>query len=368
MEKHKPKIAVIGLKGLPAFGGAATVGENIILQLQSDYDFTVYATSSHTSQKTGNYLGYKQIVFRKLPFKRINTLYYYIISALHALFFCKYDLVHLHHRDAAFIIPLLKLKYKVILTTHGIFKINDKWKKYHIYFKIQEKYFVKKANIITCVSKNEQRKFKAILNLDVNFIPNGIHELNESNLRTSSHNNTTIVFAAGRIIPGKGCDIMLRSLNLMNYNGNVHIIGDLNQVFEYKEQVIELSKSLDVKFIDLIKDKNLLLEQIREGDVFIFPSNKEAFSIMLLEAASVKIPIIASDITENKDIFDDREILFFKTDDVKDLADKITWALQNKAEMAEKANNSYTKLVKEYTWKDIALKYHSLYEQLLLKK
>ena len=28
--KAKPKIAVIGLKGLPAFGGAATVGENLI--------------------------------------------------------------------------------------------------------------------------------------------------------------------------------------------------------------------------------------------------------------------------------------------------------------------------------------------------
>ena len=29
----KPRIAVIGLKGLPAFGGAAAVGENIINQL-----------------------------------------------------------------------------------------------------------------------------------------------------------------------------------------------------------------------------------------------------------------------------------------------------------------------------------------------
>ena len=30
---RKTKIAVIGLKGLPAFGGAATVGENIIREL-----------------------------------------------------------------------------------------------------------------------------------------------------------------------------------------------------------------------------------------------------------------------------------------------------------------------------------------------
>ena len=105
----KPRIAVIGLKGLPAFGGAATVGENIIEQLKDKYDFTVYAVSSHTDLKTGEYNGYKQIVFKKIPFKRLNTLYYYILSALHAVFLGKYDLVHLHHRDAAFIILSLKL-------------------------------------------------------------------------------------------------------------------------------------------------------------------------------------------------------------------------------------------------------------------
>lgn len=61
----KPRIAVIGLKGLPAFGGAATVGENIINQLKDKYDFTVYSVSSHTDLKTGEYNGYKQIVFKK---------------------------------------------------------------------------------------------------------------------------------------------------------------------------------------------------------------------------------------------------------------------------------------------------------------
>ena len=110
----KKKIAVIGLKGLPAFGGAATVGENIIEQLKDKYDFTVYSTSSHTDLKTGNYNGYKQIVFKRIPFKRFNTLYYYIISAFHAVLFGKFDIVHLHHRDAAFITLILKLKYKII--------------------------------------------------------------------------------------------------------------------------------------------------------------------------------------------------------------------------------------------------------------
>jgi hypothetical protein len=75
--KSKPKIAVIGLKGLPAFGGAATVGENIIEQLKGRYDFTVYSTSAYTNLKTGEYNGYKQIVFSQNKKSGLMTFFYY---------------------------------------------------------------------------------------------------------------------------------------------------------------------------------------------------------------------------------------------------------------------------------------------------
>ena len=107
----KKKIAVIGLKGLPAFGGAATVGENIIEQLKDKYDFTVYATSSHTDFKTGVYNGYKQIVFKKIQIKKLNILYYYLSSLFHILF-NEYDIIHLHHRTAAFTLLFFKKSFK----------------------------------------------------------------------------------------------------------------------------------------------------------------------------------------------------------------------------------------------------------------
>ena len=83
MDLTKKKIAVIGLKGLPAFGGAATVGENIIEQLKDKYDFTVYSVSSHTNEKTGEYHGFKQIVFAQKKKSGIKTLLYYTKSVFH---------------------------------------------------------------------------------------------------------------------------------------------------------------------------------------------------------------------------------------------------------------------------------------------
>ena len=132
---EKPKIAVIGLKGLPAFGGAASVGENIINILKDEYDFTVYSTSSHTSLRTGKYNGYKQIVLSSIKEKKINTLYYYLKTTF-IVFFKKYDLVHIHHSDSAFTIPFLKLRHRVLVTTHGAHNSGEisKWKRYKWFF------------------------------------------------------------------------------------------------------------------------------------------------------------------------------------------------------------------------------------------
>ena len=47
--KSKPKIAVIGAKGFPAWGGAARSNEEIFTRLKDKYDVTVYALSSHAS-------------------------------------------------------------------------------------------------------------------------------------------------------------------------------------------------------------------------------------------------------------------------------------------------------------------------------
>ena len=360
---RKPKIAVIGLKGLPAFGGAATVCENIIEQLKDKYDFTVYSVSSHTDLKTGDYNGYKQIVFKSILNKRLNTLFYYIKSAFHVLFLGNYDLIHLHHRDAAFIILLLKIRYKILITTHGSGDVQPKWGKYEWFFKLNVKYFVKLADIACCVSKNEKRFYEKKYNLEVKYIPNGINEL--SSFSKTNTDKSYIFFGAGRIIKTKGCEIMLQSLNLLNYKGKIVIAGDLEQSQTYKNEVLELAKELDVKFIGLIKEKSILLKTIEKAKLFIFPSSVEAMSMMLLEGASVKTPIIASDIVENRDIFNEDEVLFFRTNDKVDLAEKIKWALENINIMQTKANNAYEKLIKQYTWKEISRKYSDIFDHLI---
>lgn len=363
MQKTKKKIAVIGLKGLPAFGGAAAVGENLIAQLKDDYDFTVLSISSHTHLKTGYYNGVKQVVFKSFLGKGgLNTAYYYFVSMLYVLFH-KFDIAHLHHMALGFIVPIIKLRSKTILTSHGYLKEADpKFNKILNYLGlVSNKMAIKYSDRIVSVSKPDQENLSAIYKKSILYIPNGI---SQDVLIDKEEGCNEIVFAAGRIFNGKGLHILLDAANILKINNKIKIVGDLDRVPIYKQQVLQGIKGLDVDIVGMIKEKSELMTIVNNAKLFIFPSKYEAMSMMLLEVASVKTPIIASDIPANKAVFSSDEVLFFKNNDSDDLAKKMKYALENPDEMKERAEKAYMKLINNYTWDKIAKQYIQVYEKI----
>lgn len=367
----KNNIAVIGLKGLPAFGGAATVGENIIEQLKDKFEFTVYAISSHTEQQSGKFNGYNQIVFRKAPFKKLNIYYYYLLSVLHCLIFGRYDLIHIHHTDIAIILPILNLKYKTIITSHGSIQstrgVNFKYSRFETFFLLISEKFLKYANVVTAVSKNLSNTLSNRYSINVNYIPNAINLFNNKTVKKSKllNDKNYILFGAGRIIPTKGCHILLQALNQLKYKGKIIIVGDTTQDMKYSKHLYDISKKLDITFLDMIKNKKELLSIVINAKLFIYPSSLESMSMMLLEVASCKIPIICSDLIENRDIFEKNEVLYFETNNHMDLVNKINWAFENYNTFQNMANKAFENLKINYNWTNISQHYSNLYTELL---
>lgn len=363
----KAKIGVIGLKGLPAFGGAATVGENIIGELKDKYNFTVYAVKSHTDQ-SGDLGGYRQIVFNNFFVKKLNVLIYYFKSLLHCLFASKYDLIHLHHVDGAFILPLLRLKYKVVCTSHAQPYVAEKWPGFvKVFFKLNEKIALMFSNSVTTVAKTLKDSYQARTKKQVHYIPNGIN-LNQKVEKQSPLSENYILFAAGRIIPLKGLHLLIQAFRNCETDKKLVIIGNLDQIPRYKDEILKLSEGLDIEFVSLIKEKGKLLAYVKNCDLFVFPSLSENMSIMLLEAASMKTHLVCSDISANTAVFDDSEALFFKSGDSEDLTEKMRYAIKEDGEMQQKAIRAYQRLTNEYDWGQIAVEYGNLFEKYLSKK
>lgn len=361
----KPKIAVIGLKGLPAYGGAATVGEAIINELKDKYDFYIYSISTHT-KKNNTHSGYYQIVFNEKKINGLATFKYYVKAMLHCIFIANYDLIHLHHSTTGFITPFLRLKYKVILTLHGIVADNfdPKFNKVtNIFFRISEKMNMIFANKIVSVSKSGKIFCEKNYNKFIEYIPNGVNNIKLQN--TSSTKSSCFIFIAARIYEIKGLHLLLQAIKKYNIAGKLIVIGDLDQQENYKNIILNMAEGLDVEFVPLIKDKDKLFEYVSKSKIFIFPSLHEAMSMTLLEVVSLKIPVLASDIEANKNIFTSDEVTFFKSGDYDDLANKLIYCLDNYDLIDEKTENAFNLVFNNYTWPKISEQYSKLFNRLL---
>ncbi|HET6252746.1 MAG TPA: glycosyltransferase family 4 protein [Puia sp.] len=359
----KKRIAIIGLKGLPPFGGAANVGDNIIEQLANEYDFTVYSTASHTHH-SGDYKGARQIVFRKFPVKKLNVFYYYLVSALHAVFIRRYDAIHLHQMDGAFILLLLRLRYKVVATSHGLTYRHAKWSKWsRPYFKLNEWFQARLSNHLTVVSKSLIPHYEKIIPATrISYIPNGVTPLAPAAVTLGA--SEYLLFAAGRIIPTKGLHILLSALHKCNYKGKLIVLGDHSQLRDYSRELFDLAAGLDVEFKGLIKEKPLLNAWIAGARLFVFPSTYEAMSMMLLEVAALSTPVVCSDIVENTDIFTADEMLFFTSGSDTNLAERLGWALAHPKEMQTFAGKAHQSLMDRHQWSTIARQYADIFDNL----
>lgn len=365
-------VAVMGVKGLPAKGGGERVADAIIRNaLRIGYKITLYGKKNYCGQV--NYgPNFRLIPVREFKGKHLSALSFGILSAFHALLFGKYDIIHLHYADFGFLVPFLRLRFKVLATSHGAECNRGKWNKLvKLCFKLSEFPFVNFSNVCSSVSRSLAQYYTAIYKRKVHFIPNGTDLIETSTFsgqacaRYGIPEGGYLLFAAGRVIPSKGCDLLLIANRKLNLHIPLIIIGRIEE-HDYYLYLKSLSMG-NVMFIDFISNKTELMEIISNSRFFIFPSTYEAMSMMLLEVASQKKGILCSDIRENVDAIGNNAV-FFTSGDATDLAEKIRSVLDNASALEKLADNAYEYVKSSRNWETITSVYGDLYVGLCDKK
>ncbi len=85
--------------------------------------------------------------------------------------------------------------------------------------------------------------------------------------------------------------------------------------------------------------------------------------MVLLEAASVAVPVVASNIGENRSVLQDNA-LYFESGSVDALANRLEWVLANEAASRELGKRGQEHVRKTYDWDAIAQQYASAYRRL----
>lgn len=370
--KGKNKLAFFGVKYFPSNGGVSRTTENLIRNLKDKFDITIYCYKNPIAH---NYIGGVHTVqFPEIPLGSFGVFIHFLTCYFHMMIFRNYDIIHLRKIDAAFFIPLLMIKYKrVVASSHESSYVRDKWGIIaKLYFKMNERIFIYSKARLTAISKPLCDYYKIKYNRDVIYIPNGV-EINRNfeNEDLNKYLNQQVIempylfFGARRIMATKGCHTMIEALNILELHMNVLVAGEMTHAKSYISDLIRQSSLLNVKYIGYVSSKSLLLALIKGATFFIFPSETEGMSIMLLEVASTGTPLICSDIPENTEVFSDEEVLYFKNKDAHDLANKLKWALENQQIMKDKAKKAYDKLMSCFSGDIMSQRYEQIYNETL---
>lgn len=369
--EEKKNIAFFGVKYFPSRGGTSRVVENLILNLRNDYNITIYCYKNKLAKS--HIKGVTVIEFPEIKLGSAGVFLYYLICYFHIRIKGRYDIIHAHKIDSFYFLNGLSKKAKVIATAHEAPYKRDKWSRFaKAFFKVCENRFLNFKGVQTAISKPLCEFYKENHGVKVLFVPNGINLFekgsDDSTITFATDkaplDNPFVLFAARRIMGTKGLHTMLKAYKKIDYQGNILIAGEMDNYPTYFKQIKQLSEGLNVYFLGFINSLPALLDLVGKCEYFVFPSEVEGMSIMLLEVASVGKPILASNIPENTQIFDKEDVLYFENKDVNDLSEKILWAENNKSAFALLGANAKKRVNNNYTWDKIANEYILIYEGL----
>jgi len=277
------------------------------------------------------------------------------------------DILHFHTIGPSILIPLAKiLGMKVVMTNHGPDYKRQKWSKFaKKALRTGERLSVKYADKIIVISDEIKKLLENKYHRnDLELIPNGVNIPEiippAGTILKYDLNAKKYVLCVCRFVPEKGLDdLILAYEKIDNPDFKLVIVGDADHESEYCRKFKARAENTAGVVLTGILSGNSLAELFSNAGLFVLPSYFEGLPIALLEAMSYGLPVLASDIPQNKEILLP-EYRYFKTGNIEDLAVKINKMIKIGIDGQEK--NKLNKILKNhYNWDEISQRTFKLY-------
>jgi len=162
----------------------------------------------------------------------------------------------------------------------------------------------------------------------------------------------------------KGIDFLLDAWRVFDHSGTrLLIVGEGDLKKEYVRRAIHLGISESVIFADPVDDQKLS-EYYNMADLLVLPSMNscEAFGIVIIEAMSCGVPVIASDLPGvRKAVQNGSSGLVFRIGDRTDLLNKMKTMLSNREQFTKYKENARESAVSLYSLSTIWAKVEKVF-------
>lgn len=281
----------------------------------------------------------------------------------------KIQILHTHHRMAAFYGWLLKLRFprlRLVYTAHNVF--------------YNRKFLTKitiSAGEIVAVGANVKKNLQDVFDIrenDISIIYNAVYEENtdnfdESLLKSYNFNGQTVVGAIGRLSHQKGMDVFVRAIKQArekNDNIKALIIGEGELHDEIQTLIHDLDLNNDIYMTGY---QSRIVDWIRRLDFIVMPSRWEGFPLTPIEVFMAGKTLIASDIGGiNEIVINDVNGYLVEKDNVNAFAKRIidlAGDIQLRTRLEENGRECYRK---HFDYHSFIERYVSIYETLTGEK
>ncbi|MEW5768357.1 MAG: glycosyltransferase [bacterium] len=178
--------------------------------------------------------------------------------------------------------------------------------------------------------------------------------------------SSLVIGAVGTLRPVKGYEYLVRAMPLILESlpqVRLVFIGDGESADELKEITEHLGLQDSVLFLGRRKYAQRLMNGF---DVLAVSSLSEGLSMVILEAMSVSVPVVATKVGGNPEVVEDgvTGILVEKKSEVS-LAQGLIWILKDENKRKAMGKAGWKRVKEAFSLKDMVRKYEEVYESLL---
>lgn len=361
MDNSLKRIAIIGIVGLPAnYGGFETLAANLVSKLNEKFDFTVYCSGVKYRNKIKSY-NKARLVYIPLDANGVQSIIYDIWSIIHALF--RQDALLVLGVSGAILFPFIKFfsRKKIIVNLDGIEWRRAKWQSYaKSFLKFSERCAVKYADEIIADNKVIQSYIKRTYHRNSHLIEYGACHVNGKDREKKSYvlptefNFEQYAFSVCRIVPENNIHIILEAFE-RETKFNLVIVGDWRNSHYGKQLKEKYQKFGHIHLLDPIYDQDILNSLRRNCTIYLHGHSAGGTNPSLIEAMYLQLPIIAFNVSFNRNTMEDKGMFFKSKEDLIS-----NFSNLDHAQLTLIRNDLKEVADRRYTWNIISDKYSSL--------
>ncbi|MDB5184233.1 MAG: glycosyl transferase group 1 [Candidatus Saccharibacteria bacterium] len=232
-----------------------------------------------------------------------------------------------------------------------------------IYKSVVLKKVMRDASAVIVFTNDQRNEVVQRYGLDlsnVKVIPNGVGDDYYFDEPRTLHRQPRLLFV-GRLGYQKNLTQLIAALEGVSERFHTTLVGEGNQADELQR----LAKSLKLKNVHFAgrADGQKLIDYYKQSDVFVLPSEREGMPLVLLEAMAMGLPIVATNVTGNRDVVSDgKNGLLVPYGDPVALRAALLKITKDK-QLYANLNAGAIKRSKQYSWTKLVQRLDTLYSE-----